>query len=149
MTRRSSGSSRLANRASSGLGSRFAGPVCRGGAAGTELLAGTMAAVTEKRRPVTSTPSFLKRDCQTQSATSDAIVFYVPNGVYAYSVTSPSGFEASPSSGSVTVHFASMNQQVTFASTGSGGVSPVGLAITLAIVLAVVVLAIAIYVRNR
>jgi len=86
---------------------------------------------------------------ETQSSTSDAIVFDVPNGVYAFTVTSPSGFEASPSSGSVTVHFADADQLVTFTSTGSAGVPPVELAVTLAIALAVAILAIILYIKNR
>jgi outer membrane protein assembly factor BamB len=58
-------------------------------------------------------------NAQTQSSTSDSIVFNVPNGVYNFSVTSPTGYEASPSSGSITVHFADVNREVTFKSTVS------------------------------
>ena len=86
---------------------------------------------------------------QIQSSTSDSIVFNVPNGVYAFTITPPNGYEASPSSGSITVHFADTHQQVTFTSTVSDGLSLVGLAIALAIILAVVLLAIVVYVRKR
>jgi outer membrane protein assembly factor BamB len=86
---------------------------------------------------------------QTQSSTSDSIVFDVPNGVYAFTVTPPTGYEASPSSGSITVHFDDVSQQVTFTSSGSGGLSLIELAITLAIVLAVLLLAIVLYIRKR
>jgi outer membrane protein assembly factor BamB len=86
---------------------------------------------------------------QTQSSTSDTIVFDVPNGVYAFTVIPPGGYEASPSSGSVTVHFADVDHQVTFTSTMSAGLSQVELAVTLAIVVAVVMLAILIYIKRR
>jgi outer membrane protein assembly factor BamB len=56
-------------------------------------------------------------NAQTQSSTSDSIVFNVPNGVYNFSVTPPKGYAASPEVGSVTVHFADMNQEVAFTST--------------------------------
>jgi len=56
-------------------------------------------------------------NAETKSSTSDSIVFNVANGVYAFSITPPTGYEASPSSGSITVNFADVNQQVTFTST--------------------------------
>jgi len=72
----------------------------------------------------------------------------VPNGVYAFTVTPPDGYEASPSSGSITVHFADINQQVTFASTISDGLPLFALVIALGIVLTVVLLAIVFYQRK-
>ena len=86
---------------------------------------------------------------ETRSSTSDAIVFHVPNGVYGFNVTAPGGFEASPSSGSVTVHFADMNQQIKFTSATAGGLPVVELAITLTVALAIVILAMVLYVKNR
>jgi subtilase family serine protease len=44
-------------------------------------------------------------------------VFNVPNGFYNFSVTPPTGYEASPEAGSITVHFADVNQEVAFKST--------------------------------
>ena len=41
----------------------------------------------------------------------------MPNGVYNFSVTPPTGYEASPEAGSITVHFADVNQEVAFKST--------------------------------
>jgi hypothetical protein len=58
-------------------------------------------------------------NAQTQSTTLDSIVFNVPNGFYNFSVTPPTGYEASPTSGSITVHFADVNREVTFKSTVS------------------------------
>jgi outer membrane protein assembly factor BamB len=51
---------------------------------------------------------------QTRSATSNIMVFKALNGVYDFSVSSPSGFVASPSSGSITVDSADENVQVIF-----------------------------------
>lgn len=89
-------------------------------------------------------------DAQTQSSTSEAIVFDVPNGVYAFSITPPSGYEAAPSSGSVTVHFADGNQQVTSTSTVSDGQLLIELSVfTLVVVLVVVLLAVVLYLRKH
>jgi outer membrane protein assembly factor BamB len=51
---------------------------------------------------------------QTRSATSNLISFSASNGVYAFSISSPAGYMASPSSGSVTVDSEDKNVQVVF-----------------------------------
>ena len=84
-------------------------------------------------------------NAETQSSTADSIVFNMPNGVYSYIVTPPSGYEASPSSGSVTVHFADINEQITFTFTVSdeqilAELSIFTLAILLIVILLVVIL---------
>ena len=89
-------------------------------------------------------------NAQTQSSTSEAIVFNVPNGVYAFTITPPDGYEASPSSGSITVHFADINQQVTFTSTVRDDQLLVELAVfTLVIVLVVVLFTVVLYMRKH
>jgi len=85
---------------------------------------------------------------ETQKSTSKSIVFKVPNGVYVFNVTAPSGYEASPSSGSVTVHFADVNQEVTFKSTVSDEQLLAELAI-LAVVTAMVVIILAVVLHKR
>ena len=50
---------------------------------------------------------------QTKSAASDSISFNVPNGNYAFTVTQPKGYAASPDSGSITVNSTNVTQQVT------------------------------------
>jgi outer membrane protein assembly factor BamB len=87
-------------------------------------------------------------NAQTQSSTADSVVFNVPNGVYGFVITPPNEYEASPASGSITVHFADANQQVTFTSTVSDGLPLFALAI-LAIVLVLVLLTIVFYLRKR
>jgi outer membrane protein assembly factor BamB len=51
---------------------------------------------------------------QTQSSTSSSITFSAVNGVYLFSITPPSGYSASPSSGSITVNGANVGEQITF-----------------------------------
>ena len=51
---------------------------------------------------------------QTMSSTTNTITFSEPNGTYAYTVGSVSGYAASPSSGSVTVNGASQTVAITF-----------------------------------
>ena len=51
---------------------------------------------------------------QIQNTTSSAIIFNLSNGVYSFSIDPPSGYEAFPSSGSITVHFAEVNQEIEF-----------------------------------
>jgi outer membrane protein assembly factor BamB len=51
---------------------------------------------------------------QTQNSTSDSIVFTAENGVYDFSVAAPSGYLASPSSGSIAVKSASVSHQIVF-----------------------------------
>ena len=58
-------------------------------------------------------------NAETQSSTSDFIVFNVPNGVYNFSVTPPMGYVASPEVGSITVQFADVTQDVAFTFTGT------------------------------
>jgi len=86
---------------------------------------------------------------ETQSSTSESIVFNVANGVYAFTVTAPSGYEASPSSGSVTVHFVDINQQVTFTAIASEDLPLAEFAITLAIVIALAILALVLYIKRH
>jgi hypothetical protein len=89
-------------------------------------------------------------NAQTQSSTSDSIVFNVLNGVYAFFITPLRGYEVSPSSGSITVHFADRNQQVTFTSTISDGQLLIELSVfTLVIVLVVILLAVVLYKRKH
>ena len=77
-------------------------------------------------------------------------MFNVPNGVYAFTITPPDRYEASPSSGSITVHFADINQQVEFTSTVLDGQLLVELVIfTLVIVCVLVLLAVVLYIRKH
>jgi outer membrane protein assembly factor BamB len=87
---------------------------------------------------------------QVQSSTSNSIIFSVPSGVYEFSVTSPTGYTASPSSGTITVNGADVNEIVTFTSTIPKLPSPlVLLLIVMAILLAVVLLAVVLYRRKH
>jgi hypothetical protein len=83
---------------------------------------------------------------ETKGATSDSIVFNVANGDYAFSVTPPVGYEASPSSGSITVSFENVNQQITFTS-----IIPFSLIIVLSlfIIMVIVLLAVVLYKRKK
>lgn len=56
---------------------------------------------------------------QTADSTSNSINFDAPNGVYAFFVTPPSGYDASPSSGSITVNGAIVEEQITFTPSSS------------------------------
>jgi hypothetical protein len=51
---------------------------------------------------------------QTQSSTSNSITFSAANGVYPFSITPPTGYMASPSSGNITVSGANVVEQITF-----------------------------------
>ncbi|TET28854.1 MAG: hypothetical protein E3J73_00245, partial [Candidatus Bathyarchaeum sp.] len=53
---------------------------------------------------------------QTKSSTSDTIMFNMQNGDYSFSVVGPVDYAASPSSGTVTVNSANVNQQITLTS---------------------------------
>jgi outer membrane protein assembly factor BamB len=72
--------------------------------------------------PVLFTESGLAEDTQwfvsfngeTQNSTLASIVFNVPNGVYEYYVTPPSGYNTSQLTGSVTVNGSGVNIQITF-----------------------------------
>jgi outer membrane protein assembly factor BamB len=88
-------------------------------------------------------------NAQTQSSTSDSIVFNVSNGVYNFSVTPPTGYEASPDAGQVTVHFADISQEVTFKSTITDEQLLMELAVfTIVILLIFVLLAVIIHKRK-
>jgi len=52
----------------------------------------------------------------TESSSTNTITFSVPNGTYSYTIGSVSGYTASPSSGSITVNGANVNQAITFTS---------------------------------
>ena len=52
---------------------------------------------------------------ETQTSTSDSIVFNVPNGIYPFAITPPTGYVASPISGTANVNFADMNEKINFA----------------------------------
>jgi hypothetical protein len=82
---------------------------------------------------------------ETKGATSDSIVFNVANGDYAFSVNPPAGYEASPSSGSITVSFEDVNQQITFTST----FPPLIIALSLFIIMVIVLLAVVLYRRKK
>jgi hypothetical protein len=51
---------------------------------------------------------------QTQSSSSNTIIFSVFNGIYAFSITPPAGYTVSPSSGNITVNGTDVVQHVTF-----------------------------------
>jgi outer membrane protein assembly factor BamB len=87
---------------------------------------------------------------QVQSSTSNSIIFSVSPGVYDFSVTSPTGYTASPSSGTVTVNDTDINEIVTFTSTIPKLPSPfVLLLIVMVILLAAVLLAVVLYRRKH
>jgi len=50
----------------------------------------------------------------TKSSTTNTISFTEPNGTYSFSISSINGYSVSPSSGSITVNGASVNQAITF-----------------------------------
>ncbi|HUZ79696.1 MAG TPA: hypothetical protein VMV28_03660 [Thermoplasmata archaeon] len=50
----------------------------------------------------------------TQSSVTSSITFTVPNGAYAYTIGTVSGYAASPSSGTLTVSGAAVSQAITF-----------------------------------
>ena len=50
----------------------------------------------------------------TLSFTTNTIVFNEPNGTYSYTIGSVSGYTVSPSSGTITVNGANVNQAITF-----------------------------------
>jgi len=50
----------------------------------------------------------------TESSSTNTITFSVTNGAYSYTIGSVSGYTASPSSGSITVNGANVNQAITF-----------------------------------
>jgi len=52
----------------------------------------------------------------TYNSTTDTITFSVSNGTYSYTIRSVSGYTASPSSGSITVNGANVDQAITFTS---------------------------------
>jgi hypothetical protein len=79
-------------------------------------------------------------NAETKSATSDSIVFNVANGGYAFSVTPPTGYEVSPSSGLITVNFANVSQQIIFTSTMPEFSAIIGLSLFIVIVILVAVL---------
>jgi hypothetical protein len=51
---------------------------------------------------------------QTQPSTSNSITFNSANGTYAFSISLPTGYAASPSSGNVTVNGANIAERITF-----------------------------------
>ena len=53
----------------------------------------------------------------TETSTNSTITFHEPYGTYSYSIGSVSGYTASPSSGSITVNGANVNQAVMFTAT--------------------------------
>jgi hypothetical protein len=85
---------------------------------------------------------------QTQGSTSKSIVFNVPNGAYNFSVTPPTGYVASPETGSVTIHFADVNQEVSFKSTVTDEQILLELAIFTAVTVPIIIL-LAVILRKR
>jgi outer membrane protein assembly factor BamB len=85
---------------------------------------------------------------QTQGATSESIVFKVPNGVYNFSVTPPTGYMASPEAGSITVHFTDVNQEVTFKSTATDEQIRLELAV-FTLIIAPIIILVAVILRKR
>jgi hypothetical protein len=68
---------------------------------------------------------------------------------YEYSIVPPAGYVSSPSSGSIMVHFASVNQVVTF-TPATSELPPVGdIAVILAIILVVAVVLGLIFFRTK
>ncbi len=59
----------------------------------------------------------------TLTTTGSSITFHLPDGEYAYTVTLPSGYSASPSSGHVDVSGGSVTESITVTSTSSPGTS--------------------------
>ncbi|MGC8620276.1 MAG: hypothetical protein ACP5LA_07265, partial [Thermoplasmata archaeon] len=55
----------------------------------------------------------------TESSTTNTITFTEPNGTYAYSIGIIGGYTASPSSGTITVNGANVNQEITFSSSST------------------------------
>jgi len=51
---------------------------------------------------------------ETETSTTNTISFTEPNGAYSFSISSINGYSVSPSSGSITVNGASVNQAITF-----------------------------------
>ena len=87
---------------------------------------------------------------QTKSSTSDSITFDVPNGVYAFSIMPPTGYTASPSSGSVTVKGENINEKIIFTPTIPKFPSLIVLSLfIMAILLVAGLLAVAIYRRKH
>ena len=56
--------------------------------------------------------------------TGSTITYSEPNGSYSYAIYAPSGYTASPSSGTVVVHGASVTVTITFTANGSGAGGP-------------------------
>ncbi|MDH5595131.1 MAG: PQQ-like beta-propeller repeat protein, partial [Candidatus Bathyarchaeota archaeon] len=87
---------------------------------------------------------------QTQSSTLNSIMFSVPNGVYAFSITPPTDYTASPSSGSVTVKGENINLKIRFTPTSPDFPSLIVLSLfIMAILLAAVLLAVVLYRRRK
>jgi outer membrane protein assembly factor BamB len=86
-------------------------------------------------------------DSQTQTSTSETIAFSVPNGVYAFSITPPAGYSASPLSGTVTANSAQVDRGVTFASSADTS-SPVIPLLLVALLLVAAMLATILYRRK-
>ena len=104
------------------------GPVTVNGAAVMQAIA--FSSSTAPMYPVTFTESGLPSGTAwsvmlggvTEGASAPAsIVFNEPNGTYSYTVGSPAGFTASPSSGSVTVNGAAVTQSATFSPVSATG----------------------------
>jgi hypothetical protein len=79
-------------------------------------------------------------DSQTQTSTSETIVFSVRNGIHAFRIVPPAGCSTSPLSGTVTVVSADVGREVTFA-VSSSTLSPVILALSIILLLALALLA--------
>ena len=89
---------------------------------GTVSIISTPALVVKKYYTVTFTETGLPSGTSwsvtfngtTESSSTNTITFSVPNGTYSYTIGSVSGYTASPSSGSITVNGANVNQAITF-----------------------------------
>jgi hypothetical protein len=89
----------------------------------------------------------------THSDTSAAISFEEPNGTYSFTITAPSGYTASPSSGSVIVSGATVTKNVTISSSSSSS-SPLSsgtiyLILVIVIVVVVVVVLLLVLLLHR
>jgi hypothetical protein len=90
----------------------------------------------------------VKVNDQMQNTTSSAIIFNLSNGVYSFSVDPPSGYEAFPSSGSITVHFARVNQEIEFRKI-ENIISLMDLSLLLIVLIVLLVFGLIIFIKRR
>jgi outer membrane protein assembly factor BamB len=84
---------------------------------------------------------------QTKSSTSDTILFNLQNGTYSFSVTPPTDYVSFPSSGTITVNSANVNEQITFSSSIEG--FPWSIIVSLVVVTILFLLPLVVFVFRR